>query len=261
VSETTTFTVTSNKNIYSIDDRGSGRCIVLYPSLGRPGSDFEELSISLSESGFRTVSITPPGFSTPLVDPGWGTLFDVAGELWGIIDQIGINKPIVIGHAFGNRVARAFSTIRPDSVAALILLACGGDVAPSSEVHEVFLRIFDPSRSDAERERDVKEVFFAPVNEVGEWRYGWNGQLALFQAAAVRSTNHSEFYSGGIAPGLVIQGLNDLIAPPENSRNFVSKRPNTKLINLENCGHAMLTEQPALIREELISFLSSQKFP
>lgn len=255
----TTLTVTSNDNVYSIVDRGNGPSIILYPSLGRAGSDFDDLARSLSENGYRTVAVTPPGFETPLGNPRWETLFDIGGELWDIADQLGIENTVVLGHAFGNRVARTFSTIRPSSVSALILLACGGEIHASNQVTEVFMRIFDSSRSESERENDVKEVFFAPANEVEEWRDGWNGELALLQGGAVRATDHAAFYLGGTAPGLVLQGLDDVIASPQNSKNLVAKRPNTKLIDLENCGHAMLPEQPVRIKEELLAFLSAQK--
>ena len=138
----------------------------------------------------------------------------------------------------------------------MILLACGGEVSPEGPVHETFLRIFDPARGDNDRAADVKEVFFAPVNDIGDWRNDWNGALAFFQAGAVGATEKSSFYLGGTAPGLIIQGLDDLIAPPQNSQNLVERRPDTKLVNLENCGHAMLPEQPDRIRDEIVTFLS-----
>jgi len=77
------------------------------------------------------------------------------------------------------------------------------------------------------------------------------------QGMAVRATDVDSFYLGGDAPGLIIQGLNDVIAPPQNSINLVSRRPNSKLVNLENCGHAMLPEQPQRIGDEVVDFLRS----
>ncbi len=250
-------TFSTGGNAYGIDDRGDGPAIVLYPSLGRAGSDFDELAASLNAAGFRTISVTPPGFVTPPVkSPGWSDLFVIAGELWEIVDHLKIEQPIVVGHAFGNRVVRTFSTLRPEAVSKLILLACGGEVPPDESVHETFFRIFDSARSEDERALDVKAVFFAPANEIGDWRFGWDGHLALHQSAAVGATDRSSFYLGGSAPGLIIQGLDDLIAPPVNSRNLASQRPDTTLVNLENCGHAMLPEQPDRIREEILTFLS-----
>lgn len=250
-------TFTTNGSTYGIDDQGQGPAVVLYPSLGRAGSDFDDLAASLAEAGFRALSITPPGFVTPPVaSPGWTDLYAIANELWDIVDALRLENPVVIGHAFGNRVARTFSTIRPQEVSSLVLLACGDSVPPDETVHETFLRIFDSTRSESERAVDVKTVFFAPGNEIGSWGFGWNEHLALHQSAAVGATDKSTFYLGGSAPGLIIQGLDDVIAPPANSQNLAARRPKTSLINLENCGHAMLPEQPDRIRDEIVNFLS-----
>lgn len=238
-------------------ERGEGRDILLYPSLGRAGSDFDELAISLSEAGYRTFAVTPPGFVTPLGSPRWENLFSIAEELWDLVEQLGITNPVAVGHALGNRIIRTFSTLRPNDLDGIVLLACGGEIAPSVEVHEIFLRIFDPNRGADDRENDVAKVFFAPGNDVGEWRDGWSGSLAMLQGAAVRSTDLSDFYLGGRAPGLVIQGVNDVIASPQNSINLVAQRPNTKLVNLDNCGHAMLPEQSRLISREILEFVAS----
>jgi len=253
----TNHTLEANGSLYSVVERGEGRDIVLYPSLGRAGSDFEKLAISLSDAGYRTFAVTPPGFVTPLGSPNWDSLISIAEELWILVEHLGIKNPVTVGHALGNRIMRMFSTLRPNDLDGIVLLACGGEIAPSGPVHEIFLRIFDPARSADARERDVAEVFFAPGNDVGEWRDGWNGSLAMLQGAAVRATDLNDFYQGGHAPGLVLQGLNDVIASPQNSINLVAKRPNTKLVNLDNCGHAMLPEQPSLITEEILRFVAS----
>ena len=57
---------------------------------------------------------------------------------------------------------------------------------------------------------------------------------------------------------LVIQGLDDKSAVPENGR--ILKEENgerVKLVNIEDAGHFMIYEQPQKIVEEIISFLSS----
>lgn len=65
---------------------------------------------------------------------------------------------------------------------------------------------------------------------------------------------------GGKARILVIQGIGDPMAVPENGR--ILKKDNqkrVKLINLEKAGHLMIYEQPERIVTEIISFLSNLK--
>jgi pimeloyl-ACP methyl ester carboxylesterase len=68
-------------------------------------------------------------------------------------------------------------------------------------------------------------------------------------------TPPEEWLQGGTAPMLVMVGLDDLVAPPENGLRLAESRPNTTLIGLPNCGHSMLDEQPETIIRSLGHFL------
>jgi pimeloyl-ACP methyl ester carboxylesterase len=58
---------------------------------------------------------------------------------------------------------------------------------------------------------------------------------------------------------LVVQGLEDGIAPPENGRDLRRLYPDrVKLVELKRAGHAMLPEQPAAIGEAFISWLKER---
>jgi len=55
---------------------------------------------------------------------------------------------------------------------------------------------------------------------------------------------------------LVIQGLDDQSAVPENGRLLKEEnQERVKLVNFENMGHFMIYEQPKRIVDEIISFL------
>lgn len=248
-----TFVVNSAE--YQLLHYGSGAPIVLYPSLGRPGSDFHQLAQDLALSGFHAIAVNPPGIATPLGNLGWKDLAGVAEDLWKIIDGAQLGRVVLVGHAFGNRVVRAASAARRDDVAALVLLACGGDVSPGPEVFPNFFNCFNDTIDRATHWRAVKSVFFAPGNEVGEWSVGWFSALADRQREAVAETNFDEFGLGGTAPGLIIQGLDDVIAPPQNAWNLVARRSNTRVVGLPDCGHAILPEQPRAVFEAVLSFL------
>ena len=243
---------------YQLIHFGSGPPVILHPSLGRPATDFDELGARLAEAGFHAITVNPPGFGTPLGSPGWGNLDDIASELWAIIDAQGLGPVVLVGHAFGNRVVRAASQARPSDVAAIVLLACGGDVHPGPEVFPTFFNCFNDDIDRKVHAQSVKDVFFAPRNEIGTWDVGWNSALAEAQRAAVAATNFEEFGMGGLAPGLVIQGLDDVIAPPQNAWNLVARRPDMRVVGLPDCGHAILPEQPRAVAESVISFLNER---
>ncbi len=249
------------ENEYRLHHWGSGAPVLLYPSLGRGAVDFDELCLALSQVGFHAIAIDPPGVATSIGEAPWRTLFDVASDLWSIVDELALDTPALIGHAYGNRVVRAASTLRPDALRALVLLACGGDVRSSEDVHVEFLRCFDPSIPRDEHLASVKKAFFAPSNDADPWKEGWHHELAVAQGRAVVATDFRDFANGGTAPCLIIQGLDDVIAPPQNAWNLVARRANTRVVGLENCGHAMLPEQPRVVAQDVSQFLREKLDP
>ena len=66
--------------------------------------------------------------------PGWGktpltrayTLSDYERELEAFIAEKGIERPVIVGHSFGGRVAIKFALRRPERVSKLILVASAG---------------------------------------------------------------------------------------------------------------------------------------
>ena len=77
--------------------------------------------------------------------------------------------------------------------------------------------------------------------------------------AAVAATPNAEYRNGGNAPLLIIQGLDDRIAPPENGRQLKAELGDrVRLLELDQCGHAMLPERLRRIAAELIAYLKAQ---
>jgi pimeloyl-ACP methyl ester carboxylesterase len=85
---------------------------------------------------------------------------------------------------------------------------------------------------------------------------GWPNATAA-HSKANQATPIMEWWNGGHAPMLVIQGLDDLVTLPENGE--ILKRDNgdrVTLINIENAAHSMVHEKPKRVAEEILSFYS-----
>ena len=54
---------------------------------------------------------------------------------------------------------------------------------------------------------------------------------------------------------LVVQGLQDVCAPPENGRRYVAAHPAEATLVEVDAGHALLPEQPRAVVEAVIGFL------
>lgn len=227
------------------------RDVVLLPSLGRPASDFDALSASLRHAGYRPHAIDPPATA-----PADATLHDLAAVVAHHLDSNGIDRTHLVGHAFGNRLARTLTADNPSLVASLTLLAAGGYEPVRPDIEMSLHACFDETLSADDHLHHVANAFFAPGNDASVWRDGWMPAVARLQGGAVRRTSRSDWWDA-IAPRvLVVQALQDMIAVPANGRRYVADhRDVAALVEIDGAGHAMLPERPDLIADAVVRFL------
>lgn len=239
-------------------ERGTGASVLMHPSLGRPAQDFENLGNAVVKAGYHVVLINPRGIggsSGPMVDV---KLPDLGNDVWMVADQLGLKRVFVLGQNFGNRVSRAVSSLQPDRVIGLVLLAAGGEIEPDKTTWDIFWRMYDPALPADQHRAAVAAAMFAKGNDASAFYTGWHREAAMLQTLAAAHTDFKPLFNGGTAPALVIQGLEDKMAPVQNAFDFVVKRPNARLVAFPNMGHAMLPEQPEHIADAVITFLNDQ---
>ena len=84
----------------------------------------------------------------------------------------------------------------------------------------------------------------------------------LAHLATSRNVPLEDWWSGGTAPLLVIQGLNDAAAPPGNGhalREQLGQR--ARVIDLPRAGHFLLLEQPEAVVQAVSEFLGANAAP
>ncbi len=242
---------------------GKGPLVVMLPSLGRGASDFEDLSTRIAASGFRTAAINPRGIGKSK-GPAAQSLADYARDVFEVIKALNASgehpvMPVVlIGHAYGNRLARAVASHYPQAVSSLILLASGGQVAIPPTVAKALFDVFDISLSAEAHIDAVRTAFFAPGNDPDVWREGWYGSVALQQQNAIRNSPSGSWSDGGQASIYIIQAAHDVVAPPANAEALRTVHPGrVEIAILENAGHAMLPEQPEGLARLVLGRLTS----
>jgi pimeloyl-ACP methyl ester carboxylesterase len=239
---------------------GSGPVILMIASLGRGASDFDDLSRRLVSAGFSTVRPEPRGVGKSTGPMSNITLHDLAADDAAVIEALGGKPVIVIGHAYGQRVGRTLAADKPGLVKAMIMIAAGGKAPMKPGAQKALLGSFRLDEPDEKRMEDVKLAFFAPGNDPSVWRNGWYPDAEKAQFAATQATPAEGWWNAGSnTPLLVIQGLQDVVAPPENGHMMKAEMGDrVELIDIDNAGHAMLPEQPEKIAESIIGFARKQ---
>jgi pimeloyl-ACP methyl ester carboxylesterase len=104
---------------------GHGHPVLLIPSLGRGVDDFNTIARLLAAQGYMSILPEPRGIGGSS-GPAPADLFDLAQDCVAVLSSLCRGPVDVVGHAFGNRVARALASLDPGRVRALALLAGGG---------------------------------------------------------------------------------------------------------------------------------------
>jgi pimeloyl-ACP methyl ester carboxylesterase len=184
------------------------------------------------------------------------TLHDFAADVAGVIKTLKRRRVHILGYAWGGRVVRCLAVDRPELVKSVIVLAAGGKAGPTPEATAV-LQKMKPGLSKEEKKEAVRSLFFAPSADPAPFMAlkVWE-KTAGSQMKAMLSTPVDKWWSGGNAPMLVIQGLDDQLAPPANGRALRDDYgPRVKLVELANAGHALVLEQPGKISEVVREYI------
>jgi pimeloyl-ACP methyl ester carboxylesterase len=111
---------------------GLGAPVVLLANAGYSAGYFDHLARVLVTGGFQRISINMRGVGGSIGSLDGATLHDLAGDVAGVIKAISCGPVHLIGHAFGNRVARCLAVDQPPLVRSVTLLAAGGLIVPST---------------------------------------------------------------------------------------------------------------------------------
>jgi pimeloyl-ACP methyl ester carboxylesterase len=236
--------------------QGQGRPIVLLPSLGRGASDFDAIATKLAEADHRVLRPQPRGIGAS-TGPWHGVkLEDLAADIAAVIESNAGGPAFVVGHAFGNRVARTLATLRPELVRAVALVAANVGHNPSPPEVRAAIRLSADVTAPAEaRIAAMQLVFFAPGNDATVWLEGWHPEVLAAQRIAGDLTPRSLDYAAGQAPVLYIQPSHDPLAHVADAEEY--KRAlgdRVTVVVVPNAAHAVIVEQPAAVSDALIAY-------
>lgn len=235
-----------------------GPVVVMLASLGRPGSDFDDLAERLALKGYRIILPEPRGIGGSDGPMRGLTLHDLAADVAYVVETQTTAPVTMLGHAFGNRLARTTAADYPAFASRVILLACGGLIEMPEESMKALMGCFDETLSPDEHIECVRIGFFADGNDPEVWREGWHPQVMRMQSSAVRRTDVEDWWEAGGQPMLVVQALDDAIALPANAHDLKRRLgERVTLAELPHAGHAMLPEQPAEIARVVGDYLAS----
>jgi pimeloyl-ACP methyl ester carboxylesterase len=241
--------------------QGSGPLVVMLASRGRGAEDFDEVAEGLAKAGFRVLRPQPRGAGRSRGSMKELSLHDFARDTAAVIQHEGDGPAVIVGHAFGNWVARMTAVDYPGLVRGVVIAAAAAKAYPAGfagakELSEAVRKSGDPALPDGERLKYLQLAFFAPGNDARVWLNGWYPEVDEAQSAAGRATKQLEWWSGGTVPLLDLQGALDPFKPPatrNETREEFGER--ATIVVIPNAGHALIPEQPGAVTEAILKWI------
>ena len=142
---------------------GSGPLILLLPSRGRDSEDYDEVAEGLAQAGFRVLRPQPRGIGKSTGPMQGLTLHDFARDVAAVIRHYG-GPAVIVGHAYGNWVARMTAVDHPELVRGVVIAAAAAKKYPP-ELSVAVTKSGDVSLPKEERLKYLRGTFFAPGND------------------------------------------------------------------------------------------------
>lgn len=217
--------------------------------------------------------------------PASCTLEQMADDLAALCDLLEIERAFIFGHSAGGFVAMHMALRHPRLVQGLIL--CGssptvqpivdddGEPAPSlssragPEVLAIAGRVFagEITLETVTTFFDKVGPFYAAPNHM-DMVEGILGLCSMtipmmqhFMSTIAPSYDIRPMLSRIAAPALVIVGRYDWVCPPRASRAIARGIPNAKLVQVDDAGHLVFSEEPEKFLGAVAGFLAAHRQP
>ena len=248
-------------------DKGQGPAIVLIHGLSGQLCHFSYGVVDRLAPHFRVVAVDRPGAGYSVRQPGAAaTLAAQADVLAALIDALGLERPLVVGHSLGGAVALTLAQRHPQKVAGLALLAPltyepmqMSPVFAGLVIHSPWLRrlvAWTLAVPAMMRQRDrILSVVFGP--EAVPADFGMRGGALLgvrpshfvgaradLVALAVGLPALAQGYAAMRLPVAVLFGRGDRILDPAEQGGALAKAVPGVRLELVDGGHMLPITQP-----------------
>jgi pimeloyl-ACP methyl ester carboxylesterase len=200
--------------------------------------------------------------------PGFGSSQEPS-EVWGVerytqiieelVSKEHLEKPVLVGHSFGGRVAILFASRNP--VAKVILVDAAG-IKPKRSL-KYYAKVYSFKAGKKFWQLVLgKEKAQKRIDEMRAKRGSSDYAGASPMMRAILSKVVNEDLTDRLplitAPSLLIWGENDTATPLADAKKMVKLIPDAGLVSFPGCGHYSFLDNPVQFRAVLSSFLKSK---
>lgn len=189
------------------------------------------------------------------------SLLDIAADAAALLEHLGLRSAVVVGHAWGGRVAQVFARDYPHLCDGLVICGTGGHV-PATVSDESLTELREAGRAGDKDtwSRLVEQIYCAagfaarqPDEFADLLRTMWppSRRSARWDA---RITPSASYWGLALLPTLLIYGAQDQFGTPENADDLQSRLADVRRLDIANAGHFVIREATPQVVQALQDF-------
>jgi len=249
---------------------GAGTPLVLISGLGYPLWQWH-LMVPYLEKHFQVITLDNRGVEQTDKPAGPYTASMLAKDTVGLLDALGIDKAVVMGHSMGGFIAQAMALEYPERVSKLILASTNfGGPRHVPVTPEAMAVLSDVTSDPLTRLRNGIVISTAPgfaerrpelIQKWLNWRVanpldlaGYQAQMGIGIALLAEVAAFENKLPNISVPTLILFGADDKVVPSANANLLAKQVPSSQIRILPDAGHFFPLEVPEEAAEVVIQF-------
>jgi pimeloyl-ACP methyl ester carboxylesterase len=162
-----------------------------------------------------------------------------------LLDQLGVEKPILLGHSDGGSIVLIHAGGAERPVAGVIVMA------PHVIVEDISIKSIQAAKQ-AYQTTDLRDKLARYHADPDSAFWGWND---IWLNPQFSTWNIDEFLPRITCPILAIQGEDDEYGTMEQVERIARLAPDVDLVKLRDCRHSPHRDQPQAVIEAVVHFI------
>lgn len=210
--------------------------------------------------GTTVYNLDLPGFGASDEPPVWWGIMDYTRFIEKFADSLGLERPVLIGHSFGGRIAIAYASERPTSK---IILVDAAGIKPRRSLR-YYIKVYSfkaakhivPLLVGKKRGNAIIDRI---RGKAGSSDYAAASPVMRAIMSRVVNEDLSDRLGAIPSPTLLIWGENDTATPIADARKMEKAIPDAGLVAYPGCGHYSFLERPAQTKAVIENFLNIKR--
>lgn len=216
--------------------------------------------------GFNTFAMDLPGHGKSS-GPAIESVEDMSAWVLQLIHALGVSKPILVGHSMGSLIALQTAVCAKELIHSMVLIGSSAPMPVSDALLNAAMQDEPKAIAMVNQFSHSNQGQIGRSEVPGMWLLGVNERLMEQQnkgvffndlSACNRYLPNTELLQLINIPVYLLCGSEDKMTPLKSSKRLASLIPGAKLRVIQGAGHALMSEAPNAVIDNLKEFLSDK---